>query len=347
MQGDFIVYGLIFCRDRSMIVHGNDKSKKGLIYMEQLIFSLNATVPIFLVMVTGYVLCLLHVVDEPFIKTLNSFNYKVTLPVLLFRDIAESDFYSVWDTKYVCFCFLATLTCICAIWLSAGFLYKNRSQLGEFVQASYRSSAAVLGIAFIQNIYGTSGMAPLMIIGTVPLYNIAAVLILSFTGPATHGFTIKTLKKSLLDIAKNPIILGILLGMAVSLCRIPFPVIVTKTVNNISVLATPLALIGLGAGFEGRKALKQLKPTAVATLLKLVVQPAIFLPLAIRLGFGGEMLVALLVMLGAPTTVSCYIMAKNMGHEGVLTSSVVVATTFLSSVTLTFFLFVLRSIGYV
>lgn len=330
-----------------MIVHGSDKKKKGLIHMEQLLFSLNATVPIFLVMVIGYVLRRLHVVDEPFIKTLNSFNYKVTLPVLLFRDIAESDFYSVWDTKYVCFCFLATLACICVIWILAGLLYKNRVQLGEFIQASYRSSAAVLGVAFIQNIYGTSGMAPLMIIGTVPLYNVAAVLVLSFTGPAAHGFSLKTLKKSLLDIAKNPIILGILLGMAASLCRIPFPAIVTKTVGNISVLATPLALIGLGAGFEGRKALKQLRPTAVATLLKLVVLPAIFLPLAIRLGFREEMLVALLVMLGAPTTVSCYIMAKNMGHEGVLTSSVVVSTTFLSSVTLTFFLFVLRSMGYI
>ncbi|MDE6516670.1 MAG: AEC family transporter, partial [Acetatifactor sp.] len=142
-------------------------------------------------------------------------------------------------------------------------------------------------------------------------------------------------------------ILGILLGMAVSVCQISFPVIVTKTINNISVLATPLALLGLGAGFEGRKALRQIKPTIVATLLKLVIQPAFFLPLAIYMGFRGEMLVALLVMLGAPTTVSCYIMAKNMGHEGTLTSSVVVATTFLSSVTLTIFLFVLRSMGYI
>ena len=60
--------------------------------MENLIFSLNATVPVFLMMVLGYVLRRLKVVDDPFVKTLNSFNYKITLPVLLFRDIAESDF---------------------------------------------------------------------------------------------------------------------------------------------------------------------------------------------------------------------------------------------------------------
>ena len=315
--------------------------------MEQLMFSLNATIPIFLVMVIGYILKALHILDEHFVKTLNSFNYKVSLPVLLFRDISESDFYSVWDTRYVMYCFLVTLTCIVVIWLAAGFLYHNKSRLGEFVQASYRSSAAVLGIAFIQNIYGTSGMAPLMIIGTVPLYNIAAVLILSFTGPASHGLDKTSLKASVKGIFTNPIIIGILLGMLFSVCRISFPVIITKTVNNISVLATPLALIGLGAGFEGRKALKEMVPTCVATLLKLVVLPAVFLPLAVAMGFTGEKMVAILVMLGSPTTVSCYIMAKNMGHEGTLTSSVVVATTFLSSVTLTAWLFLLRSMGLI
>lgn len=315
--------------------------------MEQLLFSLNATIPVFLVMVIGYLLKLFHVVDEPFIKTLNSFNYKITLPVLLFKDIAESDFYSVWDTRYVLYCFLVTLTTIVIIWISAGLLYRNKAQLGEFIQASYRSSAAVLGIAFIQNIYGTSGMAPLMIIGTVPLYNIAAVLVLSFTGPDARGLDKASLLRSVRKILTNPIILGIVLGMVVSCCRISFPFIVSKTIGNISALATPLALLGLGAGFEGRKALKQLAPTSVSALLKLVVLPAVFLPLAVWMGFTGEKLVAILIMLGSPTTVSCYIMAKNMGHEGTLTSSVVVATTFLSSVTLTFYLFLLRSMNLI
>lgn len=315
--------------------------------MEQLLFSLNATIPVFLVMVIGYLLKRMHMMDEPFLKTLNTFNFKVTLPVLLFRDISGSDFYSVWDTKYVLYCFLVTLVSISLIWLIAGLVYRNKERLGEFVQASYRSSAAVLGIAFIQNIYGTSGMAPLMIIGTVPLYNIAAVLILSFTGPNANGLHKAALKKSIKNILTNPIIIGILLGMASSALRITFPVMISKTINNIASLATPLALIGLGAGFEGRKALKQLAPTAAATCLKLIILPALFLPLAVILGFTGEKLVAILVMLGSPTTASCYIMAKNMGHEGTLTSSVVVAATFLSSVTLTAYLFLLRSMGLI
>lgn len=315
--------------------------------MEQLIFSLNATLPIFLVMVIGYFLRCIHILDDAFVKTLNRFNFKVSLPLLLFRDISSSDFYSVWDTKYVLFCFLVTLLCIAVIWIAAFFFYRDRTNLGEFIQASYRSSAAVLGIAFIQNIYGDSGMAPLMIVGTVPLYNIAAVLILSFTGPKAHGLDKASIKSSLKDILTNPIIIGILLGILGSLCPFDFPVIMTKTIHNIAVVATPLALLGLGAGFEGRKALKQLLPTSMITVIKLVLLPAVFLPLAIALGFTGEKLVAILVMLGSPTTVSCYIMAKNMDHEGTLTSSAVVATTFFSSVTLTAYLFLLRSLGLV
>ncbi len=315
--------------------------------MDNLIFSLNATIPIFLVMVAGYIFRRINLVDDGFVKTLNSFNYKVTLPVLLVTDIAEADFYAVWDTKFVVFCFGVTLLCILVISFFAGILLKDKSVLGEFIQASYRGSAAVLGVAFIQNIYGSSAIAPLMILATVPLYNVAAVMILSFTAPGSTGFDKENLKKSLKGIVTNPIILGIFIGMIISVARIELPVIVGKTLHHFSALATPLALIGLGAGFEGKKALAKMKPTLVSSLCKLFVMPAVFLPIAAALGFRDEKMVAILIMLGAPTTVSCYIMSKNMGHEGILSSSCVVSTTFLSSVFITLWLFVLRLNGLI
>ena len=271
----------------------------------------------------------------------------MTLPFLLFRDIASSDFSEVWDTRYVLFCFIATLFCIAFTWIITACLSHRKDLLGEFVQASYRSSAAVLGIAFIQNIYGDAKMAPLMIIGTVPLYNVAAVIILSLTAEGNGGLSPAALKKSLKGILTNPIILGIAAGMIFSLLPISMPVIAEKTVNNIAVLATPLALIGLGAGFEGKKALAEIKPTLICSAMKLLLWPIIFLPIAAYMGFTSEKLVGILVMLGSPTTVSCYIMSKNMGHEGVLTSSVVVTTTFFSSVTLTLFLYLIKSLGLI
>lgn len=321
--------------------------------MESLIFSLNATVPIFLTMVVGYILKQIKMLDDHFVKILNTFNYKVSLPMLLFLDLFQSDFYKVWDTKYVLYCFFVTLTCIVAIWVLAELFYKDKTIVGEFIQASYRGSAAVLGLAFIQNIYGEATTAPLMIIGTVPLYNFMAVLVLSFTDPTKldsdgkNKLDAATLKKSIIGILTNPMIISIALGLVASLIHLPIPAILVKTANNFAVLASPLALIGLGAGFEGKKALKKLKPTLVASAIRLIIQPAIFLPLAAYMGFRGEKMVGLLIMLGAPTTASCYIMAKNMHHEGVLTSSVVVTTTFLSAITMTFWLFVMHNLGLV
>ena len=96
-----------------------------------------------------------------------------------------------------------------------------------------------------------------------------------------------------------------------------------------------------------RKAFAKVKPAVAASMLKLVGFTAIFLPLAVMLGFRREELVAILVMLGSATTVSCFVMAKNMGHEGVLSSSVVMLTTLFSAFTLTGWLYILRSMGLV
>ena len=109
--------------------------------------------------------------------------------------------------------------------------------------------------------------------------------------------------------------------------------------------AASVEMLAIGAGFKGRKALGYLRPTAVATAVKLMALPALFLPVAVHLGFTDEKLVALLVMLGSIATPSCYVMAKQMGHEGVLTGSVCVTTTLFSAFSLTFWLFLLRSMG--
>ena len=314
--------------------------------MDNLIFSLNATVPVFLMMLLGMAFRKIGLMDQEFASKMNQFVFKIALPAVLFQDLAGEDFYEVWDGAFVAFCFFATLISIMAIAVVSRFFVKREIR-GEFVQASYRSSAALLGIAFIQNIYGDAGMAPLMIIGTVPLYNIMAVLVLSFMNPAAGKLDKVALKKAAVGIVTNPILWGIAVGLIWSLCRIPQPGILKKSVDSVAALATPMGLMAMGAGFEGKKALAMVKPTMAASALKLVILAAVFLPAAVWLGFEREQLVAVLIMLGSATTVSCYVMAKNMGHDGVLTSSVVMVTTCLSAFTLTGWLFVLRALGYI
>lgn len=313
--------------------------------MENLIFSLNATLPVFLVMVAGGILGKLGFLPKEFCKASDKLTFKVTLPIMLFLDMADVDMAHDFEPKFVLFCFGATLISILVIWALARTFMRDKTIIGEFVQASYRSSAAVLGVAFIQNIYGDAGMAPLMILGSVPLFNIFAVLILMIESPQEQHEAPRP-AQLLYGFITNPILLGIIAGTIFSLLPVELPVIAEKTLDSLASLTTPLALLSIGASFEGPKALKKAGPTLVAALIKTVGLAAIFIPCALALGFREKELIALLIMLGSPTTPSSYVMAKNMGHEGVLTASAIAATTLLSALTLTGWIFILHGGGW-
>ena len=142
-------------------------------------------------------------------------------------------------------------------------------------------------------------------------------------------------------------IIGIVLGLLSSLAGLRYPVIINKTINNIAQTATPVALICIGASFEGKKAIKKIKPTVIATFLKLVGLAAIFLPIAVKMGFRNQELMAILIMLASPSTVTCFVMAIGLDNDEVLSSSIVVLTTLLSSVTLTAWIFILRNFEFI
>lgn len=322
------------------MIHYYLKCRKEGITMDSFLYSINATLPIFLMIILGKVLYQLHIIDTHFTKIADKYVFMAALPALVFKDLTENDIKGSFDGGYVLFCFLTTLSIILLIWGLTELFMKNESQKGAFIQASYRSSAAILGLAFIDNMYHSAGMAPLMIIGAVPLYNIFAVLILTLKGDNDSSHDIG---KTILDIFKNPILLSILISMLFVFSGLRLPAFLNKTINSIGATATPLALISIGAGFEGRKAIKKIKPTIIASFIKLVLLAALFLPLAIYLGYRNQELMAILIMLGSPATVSCYIMAKNTGNDHVLTSSIIVLTTLLSSVTLTVWIFLLHA----
>ena len=307
--------------------------------MDSFIFSLNATMPVFLVIVLGYILKQIGLFTDEFCRVGNKYVFLVALPVLLFRDIAQTNLYEDFELSFVLYCAGVTTLVFLGVWFLAAHILKDKSLVGAFAQASVRSSAAILGIAFVENMYGNAGLAPLMIVSAVPLFNIYSVIILTFSANGgQHGTG--AIRKACINVLKNPIIIGIVLGLPFSLLRIEIPTIPLKMIESVGATATPLALLVVGAGFEGTKALAKIKPTLWATAIKLV-----FLPLAIALGLQDAELVAALIMLGSPTTVSCYVMATNMGKDGELSTSIIVLTTLLSSVTLTGWIFLLRSMG--
>ena len=314
--------------------------------MENLAYSLEATMPVFLLMLAGIAFRRLGLFSEGFTKGANAYVFQIALPVSLFSQLSACDILAVWDTGFVLFCAAVTVLSILLALVLARFCAPPEVR-GEFVQASYRSSASLLGMAYMENLYGEAAMGSLMMIGSVPIYNIAAVLILSLMRPGGGSLRKGQLGKTLRGIATNPIILGIVLGCVWSLLPVTMPTILSKTLTNIGRTATPLGLMAMGAQVEFKSVRSRAVPAVIASALKLVGLVAVFLPIAIAFGFRREKLIAVVVMLGSATTVAGYIMAKNMGHEGTLTQAAVMLTTLLASFTMTVWIYLLRTLSYI
>lgn len=332
----------LFCSFRATVLPGQ-KQMEGAA-MSNLIFALNATMPLFIMIAFGYFLRRVNILTEGFLKAADKFNFTVTLPVLLFVDLSSADFVEAFDLKFILFCAGATSVIFWGIWGLARIFIKDRSRQGEFVQACYRSSAAVMGIALIQSIYGSTTMSGMMILGCVPLYNIYAVILLQATSPEGRKGSVG---KTALAVLKNPIVLGVLLGLLSSLLKIPYPQVISRSLEYLARMASPLALICIGGEFNFKSARTVLKYSVTASVVKIIVLPVVFVSIAVLMGFRGEQLVAIFVMLAGATTPSAYIMARRYGHEGMLTASAVVITTLGSILTLTVFVFLLKNFGWI
>lgn len=315
--------------------------------MENFIFSINSTMPIFLVILLGYILKVKGFLTEEFADIANKFCFSIALPVMLYQDISKTNVREDMDVRFFMYCLIVTIVMFALVWMIAKLFVKDKSMVGAFAQAGARGSAAILGVAFVENICGDIGMTALMIVASVPFFNMLSVIILVCESPEGNKQGLGKIKASLINIAKNPIIIGILLGLIASLVGLKLPVIIDRSFDYVGRTATPIALIAIGAGFNLKEAITRLKPAIAASFIKLVGLPMLFLPIAVNMGFRDAEMVAILVMLAAPTTVSSYVMAKSMNNDHVLASNVIVLTTLISSVTLTMWVFILRSIGVI
>lgn len=305
--------------------------------------------PIFLLVVIGYLFRRFNVVNEKFAKEMNTFVFKVALPVLVFNELYEEHFSDIWDGKFIAFCFLTTLASI-IILVVITIVFKGINDKAEYIQASFRSSAALLGVGIVTNLYGDAGYVPLMIVGAVPLYNATAVLLLTALNPQNDEdkkIKKETVIKTLKGIITNPIIIGIVVGFIWAILNIPRPVIFAKTVKYIGNIATPLGLIALGASLDLKKITESIGSVITSTIFKLVGFCALFLPIAIQMGYRRDKLLAILIMLGSPTTVSSFVMAKSMGHDGQISAGTVMCSTFFSAFTLTLWLFILKTFNLI
>lgn len=302
--------------------------------------------PIILVIVAGYFLRQKGFLDDNTTNALDKFSFQVALPLMLFIDIAQMDFYSEFRLDFVIFCIAATTISFLVVWFLAEKFMSDRRMVGSFVQGSVRGSVAILGVSVITNVYGSAGIAAIVVAVVAPLYNVLSIFALTFC--ASDGkIDAARVKKSLKEIVTNPLVIGIFLGMPFALLRLEIPSAIAGAISNIGKTATPLALIVVGASFNLADATKRLRPALLASIIKLIILPAVFLPIAVMLGYRDATLMSALMMLGSATAPASYIMSKNFGCDAPLSANIVIIAEGLFAVTITAWLYILKALALI
>jgi len=315
--------------------------------LENLIFSINAVLPIFLIMIFGMALKRMGVIDPTGAKQMNSVLFNFALPIRLFLDLYLSDFSKLWDIRLIIFTAGSVLVFFFICWGLAIWLMPNRQMKGAFVQGGFRSNFAILGLPLVASIIGYTPPAAIVIITVVvPLFNILSVFILTvYSGEDVSPK--KIMLSSAKSIAKNPLILGVATGFLFALIQIPIPVVLSSTLFHIADLSTPLALIVIGASMNFSKVKERISPALIVCALKLIAMPLLFLPLAFLFGLSNDAIIVLFVMYAAPTAIASYVMAYYMGSDEYFASSIIMSTSMLCIFTYTIGVYILRMVGIV
>lgn len=309
-------------------------------------FSLDRVMPFFFLILLGYALKKMKILPEAFLNGANKFVFRVALPCNLFYNAATVDLSGEDHPRFLLFALLLTLCSFLVIWVVTELLFRDKRLVGTLVQGSFRGNFSLLGVPLATAVVGASAAAPaaMAIALVVPAYSILATTVLAARGIERSR---PSVKKVAVGVISTPLFVGAILGMLVSAMRIPIPGMIMQTVSYLSGTATPLGLMAIGGMFNLAAATARLKPALYSSLIKIVLQPLVLVPVCYLLGFRGETLFLYFVLFGAPVAVSSYSVATELGGDGPLASNILIVTTFFSSITLSLGIYVMKAMGWI
>ena len=309
--------------------------------MENFILSLEIVLPLFIVMAVGYACKRMKLVTETLAKQMNGLVFRVFLPVLLCKNIYTSSLESLINPGVFIFAAVGILVMFFLLMAVVPRIEPDKRKCGAMIQAMFRSNYAYFGIPLVQAVFPQSdtSVASLLVVIVVPLFNVLAVVVLEmFRGGKADPRQI--IKK----ILTNPLIIGSLAGLIILITGIRIPSILQKPIDDLSKVATPLALFLLGASIDFSKTGAHVRQLSLCVLAKLVVFPLAAVLAGALMGMRGVELASMLIIFGAPTAVNSAVMAQQMGSDGDLATEAVVFTTAFSALTVFLFVFALKSL---
>lgn len=312
--------------------------------MADLLFSINAILPLFLIMLLGFILKRQGFIGEAFFDYGNKLCFYVALPCLLFRNIINNNITEAFDGPLILLCVAGTIVSVVLLRLITPVFIKSAYNCGAFIQVCFHSNSVLLGLPFIFNLVGTSGLTKMatVLVFMSPLVNVLAVLVLAES--QQQGNNWRSLLKRIIT---NPLIIAALLAVIGSFFPFELPLVLDQPLSYMSQLAIPLALFTIGGSMHIKIEPKKLRLALSASLLRLIAIPLPMVLIACRMGFDPVQMAVILAIFAAPPAVACFPMASQMGSDHDLTSFSIVLGTGLSALTMFGFVLVLRMMAWV
>ena len=310
--------------------------------MENLILSFTVIMPIFLMMVLGYILKKVGIFDKQTIEKINKSVFKVFLPILVFYNVYTSEISDVFNLSLILYSVISILIVFLIALIFVTLTEKDNSKRGVLVQGIFRSNFVIFGIPLSVSLYGDDiiGTAAVLIAVITPLFNLLSVVVLEiFRGSKPN------LKIILKGIITNPLIIASMAGLLVLLSKITLPSFIEKAVCDVSKASTPLALIALGGSIDFKKVKSNIKQLIIGITGKLIITPAIILITGILLGFRNAELAILIALSASPVAVSSFTMAQQMDGDSELAAQLQMFGTTICIVTVFLWIFILKQLG--
>ncbi|MGB0936250.1 MAG: AEC family transporter [Colwellia sp.] len=312
-------------------------------YFLALQFTFSITTPVFLIVFLGLYLKQSKRINDEFITIASKLIFNICLPLLLFLAIVDSEVNLMTQWKLASFSALATLLSFIILWKAFSFFKVNSQDKGVAVQSAFRSNLAIIGIALCTKAFGEEGLSvgAIIIAVVTPLYNILSIYALTQSLNETKKLP---WGKLLVDIVKNPLIIGIALAFVFLALNWKLPIILNDTANYLSGLTLPLALITIGGSLSLSDLRKSSRLSSYVVLAKLVLLPLCITVCAWFLGFRGVELGCIALMFACPTAAASFVMAKAIGGNHQLASNTIAMSTLVSALTISLLLYLLRLI---
>lgn len=293
-------------------------------------------------MALGYLARSLGAINREDVPRLNKLAFRYFMPVMLFYSIYNSDIETAIQPKILLF----AAACVLAEFLiSLGFVMlteKENSKRGVMIQGLYRSNFVIIGIPLASALVEGADISPVVVMITVvvPMFNMLAVITLeAFNGKKP------SIGKLLLEIIKNPLILGAITGILFLLLKIKLPGALESAVSQIYYATNPLMLFLLGAFFKFDGIKKYSKELITVCLGRLIILPGVFLTVAMLAGIRGVSFAGLIAVFGSATAIASFTMAEQMGGDAELAGDIVVLTSALCAFTMFMWALIFMNLG--